>query len=104
MSIPHNNRAGPDSDDYNDAFIAILIGCIIYFSLLLLELFTLSFGLSIMFPKNNSVQMLLHALGVLGNIWMILDRWHWFMIYVLALFFAVIPFIMEVSVIIAARV
>ena len=55
MSIPHNNRAGPDSDDYNDAFIAILIGCIIYFSLLLLELFTLSFGLSIMFPKNNSV-------------------------------------------------
>ena len=47
--------------------------------------------------------MLLHAMGVLGNIWMILDRWHWFLLYVLCFFFALIPFIMEISVIIAAR-
>ena len=104
MSIRHNNRAGPDSDEYNNAFIAILIGSLIYFGLLLLELFTLSFGLSIMYPKNNALQMLLHGLGTLGNSWMILDRWHWFWLYILAFLFALIPFIIEVTVIIAARI
>ena len=45
----HNNRAGPDSPEYNDAFVYILIASSIYFGLLVLELFTLAFGLSIMF-------------------------------------------------------
>ena len=49
ISITHNNRAGPDSDEYREAAILVFIGSSIYFGLLLLELFTLSFGLSIMF-------------------------------------------------------
>ena len=103
MSITHNNRAGPDSDEYQQAFIAILIASLIYFGLLVLELFTLAFGLSIMFLKINAVQVLLHGLGVLGNIWMILDGWHWIQLYVLATLFALIPFLLELSVIFAAR-
>ena len=55
VSIPHNNRAGPDSDEYNNAFILILIASVSYFSLLVLELFTLAFGLSIMFQQVNAV-------------------------------------------------
>ena len=47
--------------------------------------------------------MLLHGMGVLGNIWMILDRWHWMQLYVLATLFALIPFLLELSVIFAAR-
>ena len=68
-----------------------------------LEMLTLAFGLSIMFQQVNSVQMLLHGLGVLGNIWMILDRWHWIQLYVLVTFFAGIPMLLELSVIFAAR-
>ena len=45
----HNNRVGPDSDEYNRSFIGILIAACIYFGLLMLELLTLAFGLSIMF-------------------------------------------------------
>ena len=84
-------------------FIGILIAACIYFGLLLLEMFTLAFGLSIMFQKVNAVQTLLHGLGVLGNVWMILDRWNWSQLYVLAFFFALIPFLLELSVIFAAR-
>ena len=47
--------------------------------------------------------MLLHGLGVLGNVWMVLDRWHWMQLYTLAFFFALIPFLLELSVIFAAR-
>ena len=83
--------------------ILVFIASSIYFGLLLLELFTLSFGLSIMFQQVNSVQMLLHGMGVLGNIWMILDRWHWMQLYVMATLFALIPFLLELSVIFAAR-
>ena len=103
ISIRHNNRAGPDSDEYQEATIAILIASCIYFGLLVLELFTLAFGLSIMFQQVNAVQMLLHGLGVMGNVWMVLDRWHWIQLYVLAFLFAFIPFLMELSVIFAAR-
>ena len=51
----------------------------------------------------NAVQTLLHGLGVLGNVWMVLDRWHWMQLYTLAFFFALIPFLLELSVIFAAR-
>ena len=103
ISITHNNRAGPDSTEYEEAFIAFLIAACIYFGLLVLELFTLAFGLSIMFQQINVVQMLLHGLGVLGNLWMLLDRWHWIQLYVLATLFAFVPFLLELSVIFAAR-
>ena len=33
---------------------------------------------------------------------MVLDRWHWIQLYVLATLFALIPFLMELSVIFAA--
>ena len=56
-----------------------------------------------MFQQVNSVQMLLHGMGVLGNIWMILDRWHWVQLYVMATLFALVPFLLELSVIFAAR-
>ena len=49
------------------------------------------------------MQVLLHGLGVLGNVWMILDRWHWMQLYVMATLFALIPFLLELSVIFAAR-
>ena len=55
-----------------------------------------------MFQQVNAVQSLLHGLGVMGNIWMVLDRWHWIQLYVLATLFALIPFLMELSVIFAA--
>ena len=71
--------------------------------MLLLELFTLAFGLSIMFQKVNSVQTLLHGLGVLGNVWMVLDRWHWIQLYILAFLFALLPFLLEVGVLFAAK-
>ena len=102
MSIKHNNRAGPDSDEYHQAYIAILIAACIYFGLLVLELFTLAFGLSVMFQQINAMQVILHGMGVFGNIWMVLDRWHWIQLYVLATLFAFIPFLLELSVVFAA--
>ena len=48
------------------------------------------------------MQTLLHGLGVLGNIWMVLDRWHWVQLYVLAFLFALLPFLLELSVVFAA--
>ena len=103
ISIKHNNRAGPDSDEYHEAYVAILIAACIYFGLLVLELFTLAFGLSVMFKQVNAMQVLLHGMGVMGNVWMVLDRWHWIQLYVMAFFFAMIPFILEISVMFAAR-
>ena len=80
-----------------------MIAACLYFGLLLLELLTLAFGLSIMFKQVNALQVLLHGLGVIGNIWMILDRWHWVQLYVLAFLFAFLPFLLELSVIFVAR-
>jgi len=35
--------------------------------------------------------------------WMVLDRWHWIQLYVLATLFALIPFLLELAVIFSAR-
>lgn len=95
--------AGPDSPEYARASFLIFIAGITYLSLMLLEMITLSIGLSVMFKKINSAQVLLHGLGVLGAVWMLLNRWHWIQLYVMAFAFGLIPFLLEVSVIFAAK-
>lgn len=47
--------------------------------------------------------MLLHGLGVLGGVWMILDHWNWFDLFIMAIVFGALPFLLEVGVILAAR-
>ena len=103
MGIPNNVQNGPGSEQYHDAFIGILVAACVYFGLLILELFTLSFGLSVLFKKINAIQVLLHGLGVLGGGWMILETWHWAQLFTLAFFFGFLPFLLEFSVIFAAR-
>ena len=101
--IARTQKNGPLSEAYSEAFWGILISACVYWGLLLLELLTLSVGLSVMYKKINAIQMLLHGLGVLGGVWMILDHWHWFDLFIMAIVFGALPFILEVGVILAAR-
>ena len=76
----------------------MLFVVIIYFILLVMEFLTLLFGVSVMYKKVNSVQLLLHGLGVFFGIWMLLDGWHWYSCGLMAFLFGLIPVILELSV------
>ena len=51
-----------------------------------------------MYKKVNTVQLLLHGLGVFGGIWMLLGGWHYYFFLGMAIPFALLPVILEVSV------
>ena len=46
---------------------------------------------------------MLHGLGVLFNVWMILDGWAYWQMYTLMVFFGFIPFVFEIAVLFAAK-
>ena len=97
MGIPANVKGGRASPEYIEGDLHIKIAVAAFAILLLLEFFVLIWGVSVMYKRVNSAQVLLHGLGVLGCIWMILDRWHYLQAYVLAVVFGLIPFLLEIS-------
>mmetsp|Transcript_18965 Transcript_18965/g.26253 ORF Transcript_18965/g.26253 Transcript_18965/m.26253 type:complete len:111 (+) Transcript_18965:167-499(+) len=70
---------------------------------LLLEFFTMMLGMSVMFMKINVVQILMHFLGVIACIFMILDRRNYFRMWIILIFFGIVPFVLEISTLFAAR-
>jgi len=76
---------------------------VVFFGLLFAEFIALIFGFSVMFRQVNVLQILLHGLGVLALVWMILDRWRYYLFDVIAGLFAFIPFLMELAVICVAH-
>ena len=75
---------------------------IISIVLLFLEFLTLTFGISVMFPKINSFQILIHFVGVVHMTIMILVRFSYTQMRSILFFYVILPFILEVSVIFLA--
>jgi len=56
-------------------------------------------GVSVMYRKINSIQVVLHGLGCLSLLWMIIDRWSFVMLFISMIFFAIIPAVLELAVV-----
>ena len=95
-------KAYPGSDEYKQADDSVLAASLIFLMMIFLEFLTLIFGVSIMFNKVNVFQCVLHFIGCLATIWQILNHNNYKMMWSLMAFFGVIPFAMEVSVIVLA--
>jgi len=80
----------------------MMIAAGVFVCLLLLEFFALMSGISVMFKKANAIQVLLHGLGVLSCVWMILDRFSYVTLYVIAFLFGFLPFLIEIFVFLSA--
>jgi phage-related holin len=75
---------------------------LIFLALIFLEFVTLTFGISFLFNKINVFQIVLHFIGCLGTIWQILNLNQHTMMWSLMAFFGVIPFVLEISVVLLA--
>ena len=82
-----------------EAHTGIVIAFIWYFSLILVEFIILLFGVSVMYKKINTIQLLAHGFGAFYGIWMILDGWHWASLFIMSIPFGLVPFILEFSVV-----
>ena len=56
-------------------------------------------GYSVMYKKVNTVQLLLHGLGVLGGVWMLLEGWHYSLFFAMAVPFGLVPVVLELAVV-----
>ena len=95
-------KAFPDSVEYKQADSSVLAASLIFLLLIFLEFLTLIFGVSIMFNKVNVLQCVLHFIGVLATIWQVLNHNNYKMMWSLMAFFGVLPFALEVTVLILA--
>lgn len=59
-------------------------------------------GLTLTFDKYNIVQIFIHFLGCLFTAWFLLDSWRYTRIWYIWSFFGVVPFIIEVLIIMSA--
>ena len=55
-------------------------------------------GLSVLYARTNAYQILLHGMGVLCCLWMILDSWRYQLLWVVLVFFGILPSVMEMFV------
>ena len=88
-----------ESTEYRMALLGIVVSFIVYFAVLLIEFFIMLCGISVMYKKVNTCQLLLHGFGVFFGIWMILDGWHWVFLAIMAIPFGIVPAILEFSVV-----
>ena len=70
--------------------------------MIFLEFLTLIFGVSLLFNRVNVFQIVLHFIGCLSTIWQILNHDQYKNMWSLMAFFGVIPFVMEMSVLVLA--
>ena len=70
--------------------------------LLFLEIFTLTFGVSVIFVKANVFQIFFHGLGIVHLVLMILLRYSYQSMRPIMFFYGVIPFIIEIMVVFMA--
>ena len=56
-------------------------------------------GVSVMYRKINSMQVILHGLGCLSFFWMIIDRWSFVMLFISMGLFAITPAVLELAVV-----
>jgi len=96
------SRYGQYSAEYNHGDRSVLAASLIFLVLIFLEFVTLTFGISLLFNKINAFQIVLHFIGCLGTIWQILNLNQFTMMWSLMAFFGIIPFVLEVSVILLA--
>ena len=80
----------------------MLAASLLFLGLIFLEFVTLTFGISFLFNKINVFQIVLHFIGCLGTVWQILNMNQFTMMWSLMAFFGVLPFLLEVSVILLA--
>ena len=53
--------------------------------------------------QTQSVQVLMHGIGVLGFAWMLTDTWACVWLVILAVFTVLIPFVLEILMIVNQR-
>ena len=70
--------------------------CVIYFLAIVFEFLCLMLGYSVMYKKVNTVQVLLHGLGVVGAVWQILEGWHYSLLLAMVIPFGLVPLCMEI--------
>jgi hypothetical protein len=80
-----------------------LISGIISLVLIFSNFLLLLTGGSIQFQQINAFQVFFQGIGVLSLIWMILDRWSQQWLTVIGAITVFLPFLLEASVIIAAK-
>ena len=81
---------------YSDLELLVTIFCAIYFGAIVVEFFYLMLGYSVMYKKVNTVQVLLHGLGVVGAVWQILEGWHYSLLMAMVIPFGIVPLYMEI--------
>ena len=64
---------------------------------------TLIFGVSILFPKINMVQIILHFIGCLTATWTILDTYPYTFLWLQLILFSAVPLFLELYVLIIAQ-
>ena len=73
-----------------------------YIIIMAFEFLTMILGISLLFHKLNLAQIVLHSLGCVLCTWFILDSWRYTYMWVLWGFFGIIPFVLEVFIIVSA--
>ena len=94
---PHTNRLSESKHH----LILRMYGCNITFLVLLgIEFLLLLSGISVMYLRVVSFQILFHFSGAILTLWMVLDRFHFRFLWYLFVWSAFIPFCLEVLVMI----
>lgn len=70
--------------------------------MLFVEFLTLLSGISLMFDRINTFQIVFHFLGCIVSVWQILDRFQYKTVWSIMGFFGIAPFLLEISVVFAA--
>ena len=88
---------------YVELEVLVTIFCTAYFGALVIEFLCLMLGYSVMYKKVNTVQVLLHGLGVIGAVWQILEGWHYSLLMAMVIPFGLVPLCMEIGVMFSVR-
>ena len=70
---------------------------------LVAEILLLMIGYSLFFDRLNIIQILLHLLGALFLTWFVMDLWGYNLIWGIWFAFGLIPFTIEVFIVLAAK-
>ncbi|CAG9333756.1 unnamed protein product [Blepharisma stoltei] len=92
-----------DGDNYSNANTSLVVCVVLSFICLVFEILVLLSGLALFYDKINVFEVLLHSLGTLFVAWFILDKWNPYIFWVIWGFLALIPFLLELLIVISSR-
>ncbi len=90
-------KAGLDSSEYEQARIEMIVASSVFLVILGIEFFLQLLGVSVMFLKVASFQIVFHFLGAALLLWMVIDRFQFRVIWFLLFFTALVPMVFELG-------